>query len=141
LIRKNNRKNGAADSVTYSLIETISQIFVFIGLAVATTSQTHEIKGKHTKISLEEVAITNVITTKPMGYKVKVLTVGNSTGIVLPKDLLTKLKIQKGDFLYATETPYGFQLTPYNEKFAKTMEAATEVMRRYRDTLQRLGQE
>lgn len=76
-----------------------------------------------------------------MAYKVKVTTVGNSTGIVLPKELLAKLKIQKGDFLYVTETPQGLQLTPYNEKFAKVMDAATEIMRRYRDTLQRLGQE
>lgn len=75
-----------------------------------------------------------------MTYKVKVTTVGNSTGIVLPKELLQKLKIQKGDSLYVTETPDGVQLTPYEEEFARTMEAAQEIMRRYRDTLRRLAQ-
>ena len=46
-----------------------------------------------------------------MAYKVKVTTVGNSTGIVLPKELLAKLKIEKGDTLYVTETPDGVQMT------------------------------
>jgi putative addiction module antidote len=75
-----------------------------------------------------------------MTYKVKVTTVGSSTGIVLPKELLGKLKISKGDTLYATETPDGVQLSPYNEEFAKTMEVAENIMRRYRDTLRKLAQ-
>jgi putative addiction module antidote len=76
-----------------------------------------------------------------MTWKVKVTTVGNSTGIVLPKELLARLKVQKGDTLYVTETPYGVQLTPYDEKFATVMEAAEKIMREYRDTLRQLGQE
>lgn len=75
-----------------------------------------------------------------MAYKVKVTTVGNSTGIVLPKELLMKLKIEKGDTLYVTETPDGVQLTPYEEEFARTMEVAEDVMRRYRDALRQLAQ-
>jgi putative addiction module antidote len=75
-----------------------------------------------------------------MTYKVKVTTVGNSTGIVLPKELLQKLKIQKGDTLYVTETPDGVQMTPYQEEFARTMEVAEDIMRRYRDTLRQLAQ-
>jgi len=75
-----------------------------------------------------------------MAYSVKVTTVGSSTGIVLPKELLTKLNIQKGDTLYVTETPDGVQLSPYNEEFAKTMEVANDVMRRYRDTLRKLAE-
>jgi putative addiction module antidote len=75
-----------------------------------------------------------------MTYSVKVTTVGSSTGIVLPKELLTKLNIQKGDTLYVTETPDGVQLSPYNEEFAKTMEVANDVMRRYRDTLRKLAE-
>jgi putative addiction module antidote len=75
-----------------------------------------------------------------MAYKVKVTTVGNSTGIVLPKELLMKLKIEKGDTLYVTETPDGVQLTPYQEEFARTMEVAEDIMRRYRDTLRQLAQ-
>jgi len=75
-----------------------------------------------------------------MAYKVKVTTVGNSTGVVLPKELLAKLKVKKGDTLYVTETPDGVQLTPYQEDFARTMEVAEDIMRRYRDTLKRLAQ-
>lgn len=75
-----------------------------------------------------------------MAYSVKVTTVGSSVGIVLPKELLTKLNIQKGDTLYVTETPDGVQLSPYNEEFAKTMEVANDVMRRYRDTLRKLAE-
>ena len=75
-----------------------------------------------------------------MTYKVKVTTVGNSTGIVLPKELLTKLKIEKGDTLYVTETPTGLKLTAYDEKFAKTMEVARKVMRENRDVLRKLAE-
>jgi putative addiction module antidote len=73
-------------------------------------------------------------------YKVKVTTVGNSTGIVLPRELLQKLKVRKGDVLYVTETPDGVQLTPYEEEFAHTMEVAESIMRRYRDALKQLAQ-
>lgn len=75
-----------------------------------------------------------------MTYKVKVTTVGNSTGIVLPKELLAKLKIEKGDTLYVTETPDGVQLTPYDQKFVRVMEAAGEIMRENRDVLRKLAQ-
>jgi len=75
-----------------------------------------------------------------MAYKVKVTTVGNSTGIVLPKELLIKLNIQKGDSLYVTETPQGLQLTPYDQKFVRVMEAAAEIMRENRDVLRKLAQ-
>ena len=75
-----------------------------------------------------------------MTYKVKVTTDGNSTGIVLPKELLAKLKIDKGDTLYVTETPTGLKLTAYDEKFAKTMEVARKVMRENRDVLRKLAE-
>ena len=48
--------------------------------------------------------------------KIKVTTVGNSTGIILPKEILEKLNIEKGDTLYVTETPRGIELSPYDEK-------------------------
>jgi putative addiction module antidote len=75
-----------------------------------------------------------------MAYKVKVTTVGNSTGIVLPKELLAKLKVEKGDTLYVTETPEGIQLTPYDQKFVRVMEAAAQIMRENRDVLRKLAQ-
>jgi putative addiction module antidote len=75
-----------------------------------------------------------------MVYKVKVTTVGSSTGIVLPKELLGKLKISKGDTLYVTETPDGLKLTPYDEQFVRVMEAASQIMHENRDVLRKLAQ-
>jgi putative addiction module antidote len=75
-----------------------------------------------------------------MTYKVKVTTVGSSTGIVLPKELLGKLNISKGDTLYVTETPDGLKLTPYDEEFVRVMEAASQIMRENRDVLRKLAE-
>lgn len=75
-----------------------------------------------------------------MTTTVKVTTVGNSVGIVLPKDMLARLNIQKGDTLYVTETPDGVQLTPYDEKFVRVMEAANQIMRENRDVLRKLAE-
>jgi putative addiction module antidote len=75
-----------------------------------------------------------------MPTTVKVTTVGNSVGIVLPKEMLTRLNIQKGDILYVTETPDGWQLTPYDEQFVRVMEAASQIMRENRDVLKKLAQ-
>ena len=72
--------------------------------------------------------------------KLKVTTVGNSTGIILPKELLEKLRIAKGDLLYVTETPRGVELSPYDEKFAAQMETAEAIMREDRDVLRKLAE-
>ena len=72
--------------------------------------------------------------------KVKVTTVGNSTGIVLPKELLERLRVRKGDSLYVVETARGIELTPYDPEFAAQMEVAEQVMREDRDVLKRLAE-
>jgi putative addiction module antidote len=69
----------------------------------------------------------------------KITTIGNSVGIVLPKDVLAKLRVSKGDTLYLTETPDGVLLTPYSAEFAEIMEAAEIVMREDRDVLKALA--
>jgi putative addiction module antidote len=74
-----------------------------------------------------------------MGMKVKVTTVGSSTGIVLPKEALAKLRVEKGDTLYITETPNGLQLIPYDPELARQLEVAREVMRENRDVLRKLA--
>ena len=71
--------------------------------------------------------------------RLKVTTVGNSTGVVLPKDLLTKLRVGKGDSLYATELPEGIKLTPYDEEFEKQMDIAEDIMRKRRNLLRELA--
>ncbi len=71
--------------------------------------------------------------------KVKVTQVGNSVGIVLPKEALSKLKAEKGDTLYLVESPEGFTLTPYEQDFAEQMETAGSLIKRYRNTLRELA--
>ena len=72
--------------------------------------------------------------------RLKVTTVGNSTGIVLPKELLTKLRVTRGDTLYATELSDGIKLTPYDEEFEQQMEIAEQIMREDRDVLKKLAE-
>jgi putative addiction module antidote len=69
----------------------------------------------------------------------KVLTIGSSAGIVLSKEILARLKVEKGDSLFITETPDGIQLTPYDASFAAQMEAGRIVMRENRDVLRKLA--
>ncbi len=74
-----------------------------------------------------------------MSAVVKITTIGNSAGIVLPKELLAKLHLEKGDQLYVTETPSGIELTPYDESFAEEMKVARRIMRENRDVLRMLA--
>jgi putative addiction module antidote len=69
----------------------------------------------------------------------KLITIGTSTGVVIPKDMLAKLKVGKGDVLYAVETPDGYTLTPYDPDFAAKMDKAESIMKRYRNTLRALA--
>jgi putative addiction module antidote len=75
-----------------------------------------------------------------MGTVVKITTVGSSVGVVLPKEVLAKLHVEKGDSLYITETPQGIQLTPYDEEFDRQIEIGKKVMRNYRDALRKLAE-
>ena len=72
-------------------------------------------------------------------YQLKITTVGSSAGVVLPKHVLEKLRVGKGDILCLTETPDGFTITPYSKVFAETMEAAEKVMRENRNALRALA--
>jgi len=75
-----------------------------------------------------------------MATAVKVTTVGNSAGIVLPKELLAHLNVEKGDTLYVSKTPNGFYLTAYDETFMRKVDAMEKVMGNYRDTLKKLAE-
>ena len=72
--------------------------------------------------------------------KLKITTVGNSAGIVLPKDLLARLRLEKGDVLYATELPDGVKLSPFDPKLAGQMEVAEKIMRKRRTLLRKLAE-
>jgi putative addiction module antidote len=71
--------------------------------------------------------------------KLKVTTIGSSAGIVLPKEVLSRLKIQKGDSVFLTESPDGFRLTPYDPEFEDQMSLARSFMRERRDVLRELA--
>lgn len=72
--------------------------------------------------------------------KLKITTIGNSAGVILPKELLTRLRLEKGDELLALETPDGIRLTVYDPTLAAQMEAAEGVMRKRRALLNKLAQ-
>jgi putative addiction module antidote len=70
----------------------------------------------------------------------KVTTVGNSVGVILPKEILERLRVEKGDSLYVIETKQGIELTAYNPDFAAQVEIAERVMREDRDALKKLAE-
>lgn len=72
--------------------------------------------------------------------RLKITTIGNSVGVVLPKELLARLRVGKGDTLFAVETPNGIELTPYDPAFAEQMTAAEDVMHEDRDVLTKLAE-
>lgn len=64
---------------------------------------------------------------------------GNSVGVVLPKELLTRLKVGEGDTLYVTETPDGMQLTPLDPALQEQLRVGRQVMKKYRNVLRELA--
>ena len=72
--------------------------------------------------------------------KIEIKRIGNSTGVILPKELLTRLQLKQGQQLHITELPGGgFQALPYDPEFQKTMEIVDEIIDEYRDTLTALA--
>jgi putative addiction module antidote len=72
-------------------------------------------------------------------HKLKLTAIGNSTGLVLPRDVLGRLKVEKGDSVYLTESPDGFRLTPYDPAFERQMKAARKIMKARRASLRELA--
>lgn len=72
--------------------------------------------------------------------KLKITTIGNSAGVILPKELLARLRLGKGDQLFALETPDGIRLTVYDPDLAAQMEVAERIMREDRAVLHKLAQ-
>lgn len=70
---------------------------------------------------------------------IKIRSVGNSLGLVLPKELIARLRVSKGDTLFVQETVDGIRLTPYDPEFQQQMEIANAVMREDRDALRALS--
>jgi putative addiction module antidote len=69
----------------------------------------------------------------------KLIKIGTSTGAVLPREMLRRLNVEKGDTLYAIETNEGYLITPYDPAIADQLEAGREFMKSYRDTFKALA--
>ena len=69
----------------------------------------------------------------------KVTQIGNSLGVILPKEVAARLKVEKGDQLAYVDTPGGIELTSYDPSFEQKMEAARRVATRYRNALRELA--
>jgi putative addiction module antidote len=71
--------------------------------------------------------------------QLKIIAVGNSAGVLLPKELLARLRVDKGDTLYVAETPDGVKLMPHDPELAAQMEVAERVMSKRRGLLRKLA--
>jgi putative addiction module antidote len=69
----------------------------------------------------------------------KLTSVGNSVGVILPKELLTRLGVERGDTLYVVDQPDGVRLTPSDPDFEAQMEEARRLMKKWRNVLHELA--
>lgn len=74
-----------------------------------------------------------------LGVTLKLTKIGTSTGIVIPKEMLSRLKVEKGDNLFAIETPEGYLLTPYDPAVEEQLKLGREFIKEYRETFKVLA--
>ncbi|MDZ7856174.1 AbrB/MazE/SpoVT family DNA-binding domain-containing protein [Sphaerotilus sp.] len=72
-------------------------------------------------------------------HALKLTQIGNSVGVILPKEMLTRLKLEKGDTLFVTDCPDGLRLTPHDPVFEAQMALARDVMKSRRAVLHELA--
>lgn len=72
-------------------------------------------------------------------HTLKLTQIGNSVGVILPKEALARLRLDKGQTVFLTETPEGLVLTPYDPELEEEIEAGRAFMRDYRDTFHQLA--
>ncbi len=91
-------------------------------------------------VECREASITTVIThCCPAMHTLKLTQIGNSVGVILPKEALARLRLEKGQSVFLTETPEGYALTPYDPSLEEQIEAGREFMREFRDTFHQLA--
>lgn len=71
--------------------------------------------------------------------ELKITKIGNSLGVILPRELLIRLKLDKGDSLFVTEGPDGFRMNALDPAFAEQMQAARALMKKRRNVLNELS--
>ncbi len=72
-------------------------------------------------------------------HALKLTQIGNSVGVILPKEVLANLTLEKGDTIFITETPNGYLVTPYDPTFEAQMSSARAVMKKRRAALRELA--
>jgi len=72
-------------------------------------------------------------------HTLKLTQIGNSVGVILPKEVLAKLQLEKGDELYLTDSPDGVRLTVHNPEFEAQMKVARDIMKKRRAVLRELA--
>ena len=72
-------------------------------------------------------------------HVLKLTQIGNSVGVILPKEALSRLKLTKGETVFLTETPDGYALTPYDPALEEEIMAGRAFMRDFRDTFHQLA--
>jgi putative addiction module antidote len=94
---------------------------------------------KPTGVANVETSVTQMPAAKPTGRTLKVRKIGNSLGVVLPKEVLAKLRVGEGDELSVSETPNGVALQLHDAELQEQIEAARRAMKRYRNALRELA--
>ncbi|HEX7783572.1 MAG TPA: AbrB/MazE/SpoVT family DNA-binding domain-containing protein [Sphingobium sp.] len=74
-----------------------------------------------------------------MNKPLKLIKIGNSTGVILPKEVLARLRVALGDDVYLSDSPDGLRLSASDPEFEKTMQMAEDIMRKDRDILRVLA--
>ncbi len=72
-------------------------------------------------------------------HTLKLTQIGNSVGIILPKEVLARLKLEKGDTVFLTDAPGAATITPHNAEFAEQMTLARQIMKERREVLKELA--
>jgi putative addiction module antidote len=72
-------------------------------------------------------------------FALKLTQIGNSVGVILPKEVLARLKLEKGEIVYLTEAPDGYRVTPHDPVFEAQMDAARAIMKKRRAVLHELA--
>ena len=72
-------------------------------------------------------------------HTLKLTQIGNSVGLILPKEVLARLKLEKGDTVFVTDAANGVMLTPYDAAFEAQMVEARRLMKKRRNVLRELA--
>lgn len=97
-------------------------------------------KNKNKGVSdSERVAFQAQAPSKPVGRTLKVRRIGNSLGVVLPKEVLAKLRVGEGDELSVSDTPSGVALTAFSDEVQRQLDIGRDLMKRYRNALRELA--